>query len=133
MSLFVVTECSHWLNKTDEIFKTPNFPDSHNHNQFCVWVIKGFEKVPTHITIEFLHFDIEEGHNCKFDSVVIYRRDIGGTKWSPVNGKANGLCGNQTGLRVSSFSGKLLVVFKTDYGNAKKGFKARYRIKQGKL
>ena len=61
--------CGGTLTGTEGTVTSPNYPDSYNHNEDCVWIIT----VPDsdNVVLQFNHFGLEGGTSCQYDFVEV--------------------------------------------------------------
>ena len=109
--------CNYNLTATTGNFTSPGFPNEYPHDTCCSYQITGEEGKS--IKIEFLHFNLEYGSNCNYDSVKIY-------EGNSANGVlARTFCGNGSRM-YTSVGNKLFVLFKSDSSIEYQGFFARF-------
>ncbi|XP_074596985.1 cubilin-like, partial [Brevipalpus obovatus] len=87
----------------------------YGHRQTCTWTISAPSSRKIHLN--FTRFELESQTDCRFDSLTIYN---GPSTLSP---KIGTFCGNKIPTNMISRSSELLLVFKTDTGVSRYGFK----------
>lgn len=101
-------------------FGSPVEDGTYPHNLMCHYSIR----LPkgNRIKLQFKSFELEPSSTCLFDYVEIYE---GTNENDPKVGK---WCGNQAPPAYESSSNELLVIFRSDFSSAHKGFQANYEI-----
>ena len=107
--------------------KSLNFPNNYPNDANCRYLIMNSDPA-TRITINFLHFDLNQDswNNWCYDSVKIY--DGNSTKATQI-GRTDGYCRKRAppALTIRSTGNSLLVVFYSDWSATSAGFNATYR------
>ncbi|XP_076982425.1 CUB and zona pellucida-like domain-containing protein 1 [Tamandua tetradactyla] len=112
-----IPDCGGFLDASQGVFTSPNYPKAHPELAYCVWHIqveKGYK-----IKLDFKEVFLEIDDHCRFDFVAVYD---GPTTDSGLLGQ---VCGRVKPTFESS-SDSLTVVLSTDYANSYRGFSASY-------
>lgn len=121
------TTCNNTLRGYRGVIESPNFPNTYQHNLNCMWRIEGFEG--NAINISFSHIDIEEHsysvQQCSFDYIEIQYLSVNEDNEGEVKvfGK---YCGNKLPDPIHIPSNHVMVIFKTDIGVSKSGFRLEW-------
>ncbi|XP_031795774.1 cubilin [Sarcophilus harrisii] len=106
---------------TDSIgsISSPLFPAKYQNNQNCSWIIEA-QPPFNHITLSFIHFELEPSPNCSRDYIEI----LDGNDYdAPLQGR---YCGRNMPLPITSFGNSLIVRFISNQYVGYKGFHATY-------
>ncbi|XP_026521487.1 CUB domain-containing protein 2 [Notechis scutatus] len=110
--------CGGVLTGLSGSITSPDYPESYPNNAECHWVIQGTPN--SIIKLIFVDFQMEQSEQCNFDYVAIFD---GPTMEDAL---LSYYCGNTKPPEVVSSAHELLVVFKSDFNIANKGFKAYF-------
>ncbi|KAK2186567.1 hypothetical protein NP493_195g01015 [Ridgeia piscesae] len=88
----------------------------YRNNMNCQWQISVDSTKRVHLTFE--QFDVEDSNDCANDSVVVTDSHAGDVTYT--------MCGNNLPGDVTSSDNNLLVVFKTDGSETRRGFLITY-------
>ncbi|CAI9720654.1 Hypothetical predicted protein [Octopus vulgaris] len=106
------------LTDINGIIESPGFPRQYGNRNNCTWVIRALYR--NNVRLEFSHFDIEPGLNCKYDYLEVRNGDQAN---SPLLGK---FCGRTLPSRLTSSNSALRLRFVTDSSVVKLGFRVEY-------
>ncbi|XP_034244978.1 cubilin [Thrips palmi] len=97
------------------VVSSPNYPNNYPSGRDCVYSLR----VPNgqQIRLNFTDFDLEDSHNCNWDSIEIRN---GGSERSPLVGK---YCGTKAPPVILSITNELSIRFKSDTNRAGRGFR----------
>lgn len=97
------------------LITSPDYPENYPNNAECLWVIQATSD--SVIKLVFVDFQMENSEQCNFDYVAIFD--------GPTMGHTllSHYCGNIKPPDVVSSTHELLVVFKSDFNIAGRGFK----------
>uniref|UniRef100_A0A8C5WPS3 CUB domain containing protein 2 n=1 Tax=Laticauda laticaudata TaxID=8630 RepID=A0A8C5WPS3_LATLA len=110
--------CGGVLTGLSGSITSPDYPESYPNNAECHWVIQGTSN--SIVKLIFVDFQMEQSEQCNFDYVAIFD---GPTMEDTL---LSYYCGNTKPPEVVSSAHELLVVFKSDFNIANKGFKAYF-------
>lgn len=110
--------CGGVLTGLSGSITSPDYPENYPNNAECHWVIQGTSN--SVIKLIFVDFQMEHSEQCNFDYVAIFD---GPTMEDTL---LSYYCGNTKPPEVVSSAHELLVVFKSDFNIANKGFKAYF-------
>ncbi|KAG8147800.1 hypothetical protein E2320_022922, partial [Naja naja] len=110
--------CGGVLTGLSGSITSPDYPESYPNNAECHWVIQGTSN--SIVKLIFVDFQMEHSEQCNFDYVAIFD---GPTMEDAL---LSYYCGNTKPPEVVSSARELLVVFKSDFNIANKGFKAYF-------
>lgn len=113
-----VPGCGGVFTASSGALTTPDFPNVHDHNLECDWLIRVAQG--EHVKLTFTHLDIERSSPCRWDYVEV--RD-GSDGRSPVVGS---YCGNVLPPPHISTTHQLFIRFRSDSSIAGSGFRAEY-------
>ncbi|CAB3235739.1 unnamed protein product [Arctia plantaginis] len=123
--------CGGFINSVSGFIYSKNYPKNYDKNLDCIWYIK----VPANhrIEINFLDLDLYadpnyDGSDCR-DSILIY--DDNDYKLSP--NYTYRICPNSNTTQIVTKYSNVIVQFKTESGEAAKGFKANFSITCGSI
>ncbi|XP_033007957.1 CUB domain-containing protein 2 isoform X1 [Lacerta agilis] len=109
--------CGGVLTGLSGSITSPDYPENYPNNAECHWVIQATSN--SVIKLIFVDFQMENSEQCNFDYVAIFD---GPTMGDTLLGH---FCGHMKPPDISSAQ-KLLVVFKSDFNIAGRGFKAYF-------
>lgn len=110
--------CGGVLTGLSGLITSPDYPDNYPNNAECHWVIQATSN--SVIKLIFVDFQMENNEQCNFDYVAIFD---GPTMGDPLISHS---CGIRKPPDVASSTHELLVVFKSDFNIAGRGFKAYF-------
>uniref|UniRef100_A0A8D2L482 CUB domain containing protein 2 n=1 Tax=Varanus komodoensis TaxID=61221 RepID=A0A8D2L482_VARKO len=110
--------CGGVLTGLSGSITSPDYPENYPNNAECHWVIQATSN--SVIKLIFVDFQMENDEQCNFDYVAIFD---GPTMGDPL---LSHYCGNVKPPEVVSSVHELLVVFKSDFNIAGRGFKAYF-------
>ena len=107
---------------TESALASPNYAYSYQNNKNCHFTITtGFSHLC--VEIDFVTLDLEESHNCQYDSLSFYN---GSTV--DENKLVKRMCGNDPGQQPIKFNSSTITVqFKTDSSVVGKGFNLKFQ------
>ncbi|KAI2810836.1 Bone morphogenetic protein 1 [Blomia tropicalis] len=111
---------SSFINVTDGIIQSPNYPNEYDRNNRCIWIIIVPKMYQIVLTFESFHLEYED--NCSHDYVDV--RD-GDNHKSQLIGR---FCGDRIRFDVRSSSNRLYIKFVSDNdtNNNYRGFSAKF-------
>lgn len=112
------TGCGGVLSSYEGTITSPNYPLTYHHNAYCTYKITTNQGSNILITMDDLDF---EGRHFCFDSVDV--RDMK-TDHSLTNGP---VCSRTTPFNVTTSDNAALVIFKSDFSDAGRGFSLTYK------
>ncbi|XP_021504160.1 cubilin isoform X2 [Meriones unguiculatus] len=113
-------ECGgHIITDSSDTISSPLFPEKYPHNQNCTWILEA-QPPFNHITLSFMHFQLQSNINCTQDFVEILD---GKDHDAPVRGR---YCGTSLPQPIRSFGSALTVRFVSDSVGNFDGFQATY-------
>uniref|UniRef100_A0A8D0DXD4 CUB domain containing protein 2 n=1 Tax=Salvator merianae TaxID=96440 RepID=A0A8D0DXD4_SALMN len=117
--IFLITDvCGGVLTGLSGSITSPDYPENYPNNAECHWVIQAIAN--SIIKLSFVDFQLENSELCNFDYVAIFD---GPTMGDTLLGH---FCGNVKPLDMVSSAHELLVVFKSDFNIAGRGFKTYF-------
>lgn len=110
--------CGGVLTGLSGSITSPDYPENYPNNAECHWVIQATSN--SVVKLIFVDFQMENNEQCNFDYVAIFD--------GPTMGDAllSHYCGNVKPPDMVSSTHELLVVFKSDFNIAGRGFKAYF-------
>ena len=117
--MFLFPECVYRFTSTRGQIRSKNYPNNYDNNLDCRYLIS----VPSNyeILISFIEINLEEGPNCNYDFVRVYD---GGDASQRTMGK---FCGTSLPTPLRSTGNEMLIQFKTDDRQPRKGFVMNWR------
>ncbi|CAH2282322.1 cubilin [Pelobates cultripes] len=126
MAYYRIQPCGGTFNASTGVLRSPTYAFTNYHNNMnCTYSVTVQEN--TIIELRFNEFDLEASSSCMFDYVAVYD---GPNSYSNLIGK---FCGNVLPPVIRTSSNKMLLVFITDRGVTKRGWRASYRQTLGPL
>ncbi|XP_077993791.1 cubilin-like [Glandiceps talaboti] len=114
------TGCGGYLDASvDGFIQSTNYPDNHNPNMNCTWVIES-PNLSDKVTLTFTHLEIEPYGECQADYILILD---GNDADAPEIAR---LCGTTIPAAITSTGNALFVNFIADFSVQGTGFFARY-------
>lgn len=110
--------CGGVLTGLSGVISSPGYPEEYSNNADCSWAIHVSNN--SVVSLVFLDFQLENNEGCNFDFVALFD---GPTVTHRHLGK---YCGADKPPKTVTSSNQLLVVFKSDFNIAGRGFKAYY-------
>ena len=114
----LLADCSGLFENGGNI-TSPRYPNNYPNEVSCKWVLKA--PINNTVLLALESFELEKDKKCLYDHVQIYDGDT--TDATPLSGN---LCGQQLKKKFRSSSRTMLVVFKSDESETRKGFKASW-------
>jgi len=109
-------QCGGVLEEETGVIQTPNFPSNYPSGKSCVWTIK--KKAFHSLTLTFKSFALERHSRCRYDYVLVkHGQDDQGKKY----------CGNNSPGVIKATKKQLIIEFKSDSSNERKGFRAEWK------
>nr|XP_039268068.1 cubilin-like [Styela clava] len=118
-----ISGCGGYFTEDDGIIISPNYPNTYNDDQQCVWQIHIQENGK--ISITFTDFDIPTDVNCATDYLEV--RD-GPSESSPLVAR---YCGTTIPPMYTSSGRDLYIKFKADQSLSGRGFRLTYTVACG--
>ncbi|XP_061879370.1 CUB domain-containing protein 2 [Entelurus aequoreus] len=110
--------CGGVLTGLSGVISSPGYPQDYSNNADCTWFIQVSNS--SVVTLVFLDFQMEDNKGCNFDYVAMFDGPSVGHR------HLGTYCGADKPPTSTSTSSQLMVVFKSDFNIAGRGFKAYY-------